>query len=110
MLNIRDLKIDNASLGDKLLLVEVVPAYEYKDKQRTDNITGYRYVVCKLLLRVLSKTQNFGNVFFPCRPIKRLEYRVSTKHNQTAYYSQHNGKRHTAENCAKTHTHSDTEN
>ena len=46
MLNIRDLKIDNASLGQKMLLVEVVPAYEYKDKQRTDNITGYRYVVC----------------------------------------------------------------
>ena len=46
MLNIRDLKIDNASLGRKMLLVEVVPAYEYKDKQRTDTITGYRYVVC----------------------------------------------------------------
>lgn len=46
MLNIRDLKIDNASLGQKKLLVEVVPTYEYKDKQRTDKITGYRYVVC----------------------------------------------------------------
>ena len=46
MLNLRDLKIDNASLGQKKLLVEVVPAYEYKDKQRTDKITGYRYVVC----------------------------------------------------------------
>ena len=46
MLNIRDLKIDNASLGRKMLLVDVVPAYEYKDKQRTDTITGYRYVVC----------------------------------------------------------------
>ena len=46
MLNIRDLKIDNASLGRKMLLVEVVPAYEYKDKQRTDTISGYRYVVC----------------------------------------------------------------
>ena len=46
MLNIRDLKIDNASLGRKMLLVEVLPAYEYKDKQRTDTITGYRYVVC----------------------------------------------------------------
>ena len=48
MLNIRDLKIDNASLGDKLLLVEVVPVYEYKDKQRTDNLIGYRYVICLL--------------------------------------------------------------
>lgn len=46
MLNICDLKIDNASLGRKMLLVEVVPAYKYKDKQRTDTITGYRYVVC----------------------------------------------------------------
>ena len=46
MLNLRDLKIDNASLGQKKLLVEVVPAYEYKGKERTDNITGYRYVVC----------------------------------------------------------------
>ena len=46
MLNLRDLKIDNSSLGQKKLLVEVVPAYEYKDKQRTDKITGYRYVVC----------------------------------------------------------------
>ena len=48
MLNIRDLKIDNTSLGDKLLLVEVVPVYEYKDKQRTDNLIGYRYVICLL--------------------------------------------------------------
>ena len=46
MLNIRDLKIDVTSLGAKKLLVEVIPAYEYKDKQRTDNITGYRYVIC----------------------------------------------------------------
>ena len=48
MLNLRDLKIDNASLGQKKLLVEVVPAYEYKDKQRTDKITGYRYFYAEL--------------------------------------------------------------
>ena len=54
MLNIRDLKIDNASLGQKKLLVEVVPAYEYKDKQRTDTITGYRYVVCLVDHHLLS--------------------------------------------------------
>ena len=45
MLNIRDLRIDTASLGAHKLLVDVVPAYEYKDKQRTQNITGYRYMV-----------------------------------------------------------------
>ena len=41
-----DMWFDNACLGKKMLLVEVIPAYEYKDKQRTDTISGYRYVVC----------------------------------------------------------------
>lgn len=45
MLNIRDLRIDPASLGAKKILVDVVPTYEYKDRQRTQNITGYRYMV-----------------------------------------------------------------
>ena len=45
MLNIRDLRIDPASLGAKKLLVDILPAYEYKDGRRTDTITGYRYVV-----------------------------------------------------------------
>ena len=45
MLNIRDLRIDPASLGEKKLLVDVAPAYEYKDGHRSDNITGYRYIV-----------------------------------------------------------------
>ena len=45
MLNIRDLRIDHASLGAKKLLVDIAPAYEYKDGKRTDTLTGYRYVV-----------------------------------------------------------------
>ena len=45
MLNIRDLRIDPASLGAKKLLVDVAPAYEYKDGKRTDAVTGYRYIV-----------------------------------------------------------------
>ena len=36
MLNIRDLRIDPASLGTKKLLV---------DGKRTDTVTGYRYIV-----------------------------------------------------------------
>ena len=47
-MTLRDVLISNASLGKPMLLVEVVPAYEYQDKQRTDNITGYRYVICLL--------------------------------------------------------------
>ena len=45
MLNIRNLRIDPASLGAKKLLVDVAPAYEYKDGKRTDTVTGYRYIV-----------------------------------------------------------------
>lgn len=45
MLKVRDLRIDPASLGAKKLLVDVVPAYEYRNNQRTDTVTGYRYVV-----------------------------------------------------------------
>ncbi|MCL2571675.1 MAG: hypothetical protein FWE11_04665 [Defluviitaleaceae bacterium] len=44
-MKITDLIIDKSSLGKRLWLVEVVPAYEYKDGKRTDNITGYRYIV-----------------------------------------------------------------
>lgn len=32
MLRITDLKIDNKSLGEKFLLVDISPAYEYKDR------------------------------------------------------------------------------
>ena len=45
MLNIRDLKIDPTSLGEKMLLVDITPAYEYKDGRRLDTVTGYRYIV-----------------------------------------------------------------
>ena len=45
MLNVRDLRIDPASLGEKKLLVEIIPAYEYKNGSKTNNIIGYRYVV-----------------------------------------------------------------
>lgn len=44
-MKITDLMIDPKSLGDKLWLVDVSPAYEYKDNRRTDTILGYRYVV-----------------------------------------------------------------
>ena len=46
MLNLSDLKIDPLeTLGEKMLLVGVVPIYEYVDKKRTDNVTGFRYIV-----------------------------------------------------------------
>lgn len=44
-MKITDLTIDPSSLGNKLWLVEVSPAYEYRDNRRTDTIVGYRYTV-----------------------------------------------------------------
>lgn len=45
MLRIQDMIIDPRSLGGKFWLVDVAPAYEYKNNTRTDNVTGYRYTV-----------------------------------------------------------------
>lgn len=45
MINIRDLRIDPASLGRKKLLVDVLPAYEYRDGRKTDTVVGYRYII-----------------------------------------------------------------
>ena len=52
MLNIRDLKIDTASLGKPLLLVEVRPYSEYKDGKAVEGIAGYRYDVCLVAHRL----------------------------------------------------------
>ncbi|MCH1980460.1 hypothetical protein MCG44_12000 [Lawsonibacter sp. OA9] len=52
MLNIRDLRIDPASLGAKKLLVDIVPVYEYKNNQRTDAVVAFRYIVAPPALRV----------------------------------------------------------
>lgn len=40
-----ELKFDIESLGNKLLLVDVVPVYEYRDNVRTDNVVAHRYIV-----------------------------------------------------------------
>lgn len=37
--------IDPRSLGSKLWLVEVSPAYEYRENRKTDTVLGYRYTV-----------------------------------------------------------------
>ena len=44
-MKITDLIIDPRSLGSKFWLVDVSPAYEYRDNRRTDTVTGYRYAV-----------------------------------------------------------------
>ena len=44
-MKITDLIIDPRSLGNKLWLVDVTPAYEYQNNKRTDTVLGYRYAV-----------------------------------------------------------------
>lgn len=45
MINLRDIEIAPRSLGQRMLLVDIAPAYEYKDGRRTDKLVGYRYIV-----------------------------------------------------------------
>lgn len=52
MLNIRDMRIDPACLGQKKLLVDIVPVYEYRDNKRTDAVVAYRYIVALPELRL----------------------------------------------------------
>ena len=44
-MKLSDLIIDPRSLGSKLWLVNVYPAYEYQNNKRTNNVLGYRYSV-----------------------------------------------------------------
>lgn len=45
MIKISDLTIDPNSLGNELILTDIVPVNEWKNGERQDNITGYKYVV-----------------------------------------------------------------
>ena len=45
MLKPNDVIIDNKSIGNKCLLVEVRPKYEYVNNRRTDKVVGYGYTV-----------------------------------------------------------------
>ena len=63
-MKLTDLKIDPQSLGNKLLLVEVLPTYAYSEGKRTNTVTGYRYTVAmpdhgfdKLSVRIDGKQQ-----------------------------------------------------
>lgn len=45
MMKLTDLIVSPKSLGDKLWLVDVSPAYEYQNNRRTDTVLGYRYSI-----------------------------------------------------------------
>ena len=98
MLNIRDLRIDPASLGEKKLLVEIIPAYEYKDGVKTSNISGYRYVVAlpkhnleKINVRIdgeqlMDKPEGFVEVEFENLEVFAYEMRGTIQISAKATY------------------------
>lgn len=46
MFKASDIVIDaNKTFGSKLWLVEVAPYYEYKDGEKTNTVSGYKYTV-----------------------------------------------------------------
>lgn len=75
-MKLSDLIIDPHSLGREFLLVDVLPAYEYANGQRTEKIVGYRYTVVlperrfeKINVRVdggkrMDKPKDFARVEF----------------------------------------------
>lgn len=63
-MKITDLIVDPRSIGNTLWLVDVVPAYEYKDNKKTDKIIAYRYCIAlpekgldKIWIRIDGKKQ-----------------------------------------------------
>lgn len=45
-MKLSDVKVDtDKTFGKKLWLVDVAPAYEYKDGVKTDRLEGYRYTI-----------------------------------------------------------------
>lgn len=45
MIKINDLTIDPQSLGTDLILTDITPVNEWKNGERQDTITGYKYTV-----------------------------------------------------------------
>lgn len=63
-MKVTDLIIDKRTVGNKLLLVDVSPYYEYVDGKRTENVKGHKYVVAmpdrafdKLAVKIEGKLQ-----------------------------------------------------
>ena len=75
-MKLTDLVIDPHSLGGEFLLVDVLPAYEYTNGQRTEKIVGYRYTIVlperrfeKINVRIdggkcMDKPKDFSHVEF----------------------------------------------
>ena len=91
MINIRNLRIDNKSLGEQKLLVDVTPAYEYVGGVKSDKISGYRYVVAlpahsleKLSVKIdgeqqLEKPEGFVEVAFSGLEVTAYESQGKTQ-------------------------------
>ncbi len=96
MLSLRDVRIDPSSLGEKLILVDVKPAYEYAGGNRTDKLLGYRYEVClpehrleklKVLIpgpQQLEMLEDFPEVLFADLEVRAYESKTGVQFTATA--------------------------
>lgn len=96
MLNIRNLRIDPTSLGREMLLVDIAPRYEYREGRRTDNLTGYSYIVAlpahgleKISVRIdgkrlMEKPEGFVEVAFTGLEVNAYEREGRVQFSGTA--------------------------
>ena len=91
MITPSDLTYDITCLGEKKYLTAVTPIYHYIDGQRTDTVTGYRYLISlekfgfrKLGVRILGKQliQLQGNGY-PLVEFDNLELRLYEKQGKS---------------------------
>ncbi len=96
MLSLRDVRIDPFSLGEKMLLVDVRPAYEYVNGNKSDKLLGYRYEVClpehrleklKVLIpgqQLMDKPDSFQEVLFADLEVRGYESKTGVQFTATA--------------------------
>lgn len=83
MIDINKLTIDPRSLGDKLLLTEVKPWFEYVDGKKQEKIVGYKYTVActahalnTLQVKIKGKQMVEATDDFPAVNFKGLELKL----------------------------------
>lgn len=83
MIDISKLRIDPASLGEKLLLTEVNPWFEYVDGKKQDIPMGYKYTVActahalnTITVKVKGKQMVEATDEFPAVKFSGLELKV----------------------------------
>lgn len=82
-MNLTKLIISPQSLGEHLILTDIMPAFEYKDGKKTNNIPAHRYTVAmpthgfdKISVRIEGKQQLSMPEDYPEVTFDDLELRI----------------------------------